>query len=110
MHEFYWDFESRSAANLTICGAWRYAADPTTQVLCLNYAVDDGEVETWLPPWVTEELGLPEQPIPAPPSLPNRRPGGRSPIMLSSSVRCTNSCWSSATAFHRSRSNANTVR
>jgi DNA polymerase len=66
MHEIYFDFESRSAANLTICGAWRYATDPTTQILCLNYAVDDGAIETWLPLWATEELGLPEQPIPTP--------------------------------------------
>jgi DNA polymerase bacteriophage-type len=66
MHELFWDFETRSAANLPNCGAWRYAADPTTAVICLNFAVDDGEIETWLPTWVTEELGLPEQPIPAP--------------------------------------------
>jgi len=32
-----------------MCGAWRYAADPTTSVLCVCYAVDDGAVEVWLP-------------------------------------------------------------
>ena len=64
MHEMTWDFESRSAANLNNSGSWRYAADPTTQILCLCYAIDDGEVQTWLPPWVTKQLGLAEQPVP----------------------------------------------
>jgi DNA polymerase len=59
-----WDFESRSAANLNTSGSWRYAADPTTQILCLCYAIDDGEVQTWLPTWVTKQLGLAEQPVP----------------------------------------------
>jgi DNA polymerase len=39
-----------------MCGAWRYAADPTTSVLCVCYAVDDGAVEVWLP----------GQPVPGP--------------------------------------------
>ena len=64
MHEMTWDFESRSAANLNTSGSWRYAADPTTQILCLCYAIDDGEVQTWLPLWVTKQLGLAEQPVP----------------------------------------------
>ena len=64
MHEMTWDFESRSAANLNTSGSWRYAADPTTEILCLCYAIDDGEVQTWLPPWVTKQLGLAEQPVP----------------------------------------------
>ena len=64
MHEMTWDFESRSAANLNNSGSWRYAADPTTEILCLCYAIDNGEVQTWLPPWVTKQLGLAEQPVP----------------------------------------------
>jgi DNA polymerase len=43
------DFETRSRANLKACGATRYAADPSTTVLCMAYAVDDGPVQTWLP-------------------------------------------------------------
>jgi DNA polymerase len=35
--------------NLTTVGAWRYAADPTTEVLCVAYAIDDGPVQTWAP-------------------------------------------------------------
>ena len=44
-----WDIETRSAANLRECGAYIYAIDPTTQPLCLAYAVDDGEPQLWLP-------------------------------------------------------------
>jgi DNA polymerase len=43
------DIESRSAADLKVCGAWRYAADPTTSVLCVSYAIDDGPIELWTP-------------------------------------------------------------
>ena len=43
------DFETRSAVNLRDCGAHVYAIDPTTQPLCLVFAVDDGEPQLWLP-------------------------------------------------------------
>jgi DNA polymerase len=43
------DIESRSTINLAKAGAWRYAADPTTEVLCVGYAVDDGPVDIWIP-------------------------------------------------------------
>ena len=56
MPVLHFDVESRSTVNLTDVGAWRYAADPTTEILCLTYAVDDGAVETWTP----------GQPIPKP--------------------------------------------
>ena len=56
MPDLFWDIESRSAASLRLVGAWNYAAHPTTEILCLCYAVDDGEVQTWLP----------GQPIPEP--------------------------------------------
>jgi Toprim domain/CHC2 zinc finger len=44
-----WDIESRSGANLRDGGAHIYAIDPTTQPLCLAYALDDGEPQLWLP-------------------------------------------------------------
>ena len=44
-----WDIESRSAAKLDDVGARRYASDPTTSVLCVCYAVDDGPVESYVP-------------------------------------------------------------
>jgi DNA polymerase len=50
------DIETRSAVDLKACGAQRYAADPSTEVQCIGYAVDDGPAEIWIP----------GQPIPAP--------------------------------------------
>jgi len=41
------DIETRSTLNLARAGAWRYAADPTTDVHCAAYAVDDGPVQIW---------------------------------------------------------------
>src|SRR5258707_10028762 len=44
-----YDIETRSTVNLTLCGAWNYAAHPSTSILCMYLAVDDGEPERWLP-------------------------------------------------------------
>ena len=49
MPDMFWDFESRSTANLRDCGAHIYASNQTTQVLCVVYAIDDGEPQQWLP-------------------------------------------------------------
>ncbi|HEX9321794.1 MAG TPA: hypothetical protein VF913_06695 [Xanthobacteraceae bacterium] len=43
------DIETRSTISLKTVGAWRYAADPTTEVLCVGYAIDDGLVQIWVP-------------------------------------------------------------
>jgi DNA polymerase len=43
------DIETRSRINLAKAGAWRYAADSSTEVLCVGYAVDDGPIEIWTP-------------------------------------------------------------
>ena len=43
------DFETRSTLDIQDVGAWRYAADPTTDVWCAAYAVDDGPVKLWIP-------------------------------------------------------------
>jgi DNA polymerase len=56
MRELFWDIESRSAASLRLQGPWRYAGHVTTAPWFVCYAVDDGDVEVWLPP----------QPPPAP--------------------------------------------
>src|SRR5262249_32621129 len=50
------DYETRSAAQIRRSGAHRNAADRTTEVVCVGYAIDDGPVEIWT-------LG---QPIPQP--------------------------------------------
>jgi DNA polymerase bacteriophage-type len=43
------DFETRSHADLEDVGAHRYAADPTTSMLCAAYAVDADLVQIWIP-------------------------------------------------------------
>lgn len=44
------DFETVSCIDLKKCGAWRYAEDATTSVLCLRWARSDGNyVGEWLP-------------------------------------------------------------
>src|SRR6516164_9367353 len=52
----YWDVETYSQRNLKECGAHVYAADPSTGVFFMGYAIDDGEVQTW---WAGD-------PVPAP--------------------------------------------
>jgi DNA polymerase len=42
MTTVYIDFETRSAADIKKVGAALYVEDPTTEVLCLGFAVDDG--------------------------------------------------------------------
>jgi DNA polymerase len=49
MPTLFWDVETRSAVSLEDAGAWRYAADPTTSVLLVAYAIDDGEPKIWIP-------------------------------------------------------------
>jgi DNA polymerase len=49
------DFETRSRCDLSSRGVYNYAQDASTDVLCMSYAFDDGEVITWTP-----ELPFPE--------------------------------------------------
>jgi len=43
------DFETRSTLDLSEVGAWKYACDPSTDVWCCAYAVDDGPIQLWVP-------------------------------------------------------------
>jgi DNA polymerase bacteriophage-type len=43
------DYETRGVLDLRAVGAFKYAADPRTEVLCAGYAVDDGPVKLWRP-------------------------------------------------------------
>jgi DNA polymerase len=43
------DIETRSFADLKKVGAWRYAADPSTGIWCVGYAVNDEPVQLWKP-------------------------------------------------------------
>ena len=49
VHVLYRDIETRSKVSLKKVGAYKYATDPSTEVLCVAYAVDDGPVQLWLP-------------------------------------------------------------
>ena len=48
------DYETRSPVDLTQRGAYVYAADPKTEILCAAYAFDDGPVQFWNA--MTEEI------------------------------------------------------
>jgi|SRR6202166_1550703 len=43
------DFETASAVDLKKAGAWRYAEDPTTEILCAAVGTMDGDVFVWHP-------------------------------------------------------------
>src|SRR6516225_8076390 len=48
-HVLFHDVETRSHLNLKVVGVHRYASDPTTEVPCIAYAVDDEPVQLWTP-------------------------------------------------------------
>ncbi len=48
------DFETRSKCNLKLYGAFRYAQDPSTSVLCLAYQLPDMHSPTIWHPWLSE--------------------------------------------------------
>jgi DNA polymerase len=49
MSNLWLDFETRSRCDLSSKGVYNYAQDGTTDVLCMSYAFDEGEVVTWQP-------------------------------------------------------------
>ena len=53
------DFETRSAADLKVVGAWKYSEHPTTKVICLRWRVKGDTEEPWA--WEPIRLG---QPVP----------------------------------------------
>lgn len=48
-HFLHRDYETRSRAILKNVGTHRYAGDPSTEIQCVAFAVDDGPVQLWLP-------------------------------------------------------------
>jgi DNA polymerase len=48
-HVLHRDFETRSRVLLRKVGSHKYAADPSTEVLCAAYAVDDSPIQLWIP-------------------------------------------------------------
>ena len=43
------DFETKSACDLKKLGVYNYAQDLSTEVLCMSYAFNDEDVQTWTP-------------------------------------------------------------
>jgi len=43
------DFETRSLVSLKDVGAWVYSEHPSTEILCMKYAIDKGPIKLWLP-------------------------------------------------------------
>ena len=43
------DYETRSRIDLFDCGAFIYAADRSTQIICLGWAFDDEDPQIWIP-------------------------------------------------------------
>lgn len=43
------DFETRSLVGLKQVGAWVYSEHPSTEILCMKYAIDKGPIKLWLP-------------------------------------------------------------
>ena len=50
MSTWHTDFETRSRADLGEIGAFKYAQDPSTEVMCLAIKRDDGPTLVWIPP------------------------------------------------------------
>jgi DNA polymerase len=48
LHVMFRDYETRSRLDLRKVGAHKYAAHPSTEVICCAYAVDDGPVQLWI--------------------------------------------------------------
>lgn len=49
MHWLVPDFETRSLCDLKAAGAWRYAEDPSTEVICIWFEFEDGKRVGWHP-------------------------------------------------------------
>jgi DNA polymerase len=48
-HVLHRDYETRSQAILKTVGTYKYATDPSTEVVCCAYTVDDEPVQLWTP-------------------------------------------------------------
>lgn len=48
-HRLHLDYETYSESDIRKEGAYKYARDPSTEVLMLGWAVDDGPVSLWIP-------------------------------------------------------------
>lgn len=49
MSVLYLDFETKSTVDIRAAGADVYARDPSTDIMCMGWAIDDGPVQMWTP-------------------------------------------------------------
>lgn len=47
----FFDFETRSLANLPAVGGFKYSRHPSTDILVIAYAIGDGAAKVWSPEW-----------------------------------------------------------
>lgn len=52
----YIDFETRSRADLRNVGSWKYATDPSTEIMCMAWAIGDKAIHLWKPGGYNPEL------------------------------------------------------
>ena len=43
------DFETKSYADLGETGAWAYSEDPSTEIICMAYGIDNQPIQDWWP-------------------------------------------------------------
>ena len=47
--KIFFDYETKSFCDLPASGGFRYSQHPSTDIICMAYAIDDGAVRHWLP-------------------------------------------------------------
>jgi len=47
--ELHFDYETRSTCDLRSEGVYKYVENPTTEIICMAYAFDDGPIKIWYP-------------------------------------------------------------
>jgi DNA polymerase bacteriophage-type len=48
VQKLYLDFETRSELDINVVGAWKYAMHPSTEIMCMGWAIDEGKIHTTL--------------------------------------------------------------
>lgn len=54
--ELWHDIETRSTEDVTECGAYRLAEDPTLEVISIHWAIDNGPVKHWRNLWEPDPI------------------------------------------------------
>lgn len=60
-HRLHLDYETYSECDIKKAGAYAYARHPSTEVLMLGWAVDDGPVQLWVPKDGRSPMDMPQE-------------------------------------------------